>query len=716
MVKANNQANGLITKELKELRQRVSELEAAKNELARTEAALRESETRYHRLLDNTSDFIYSFDLEGRFTIVNRSVCEAFGLQADEIVGKNHIQLGFPEDFVQQWKEMQRRVLGGKVVTEEVSIQVPDGEVRTYEVNLRPLYNEDGLIIGFSGISRNITERNRYEMEAQRANRALKVLSECNQMVVRTENEETLWNEVCRILVEDGGYRLAWVGLAEQDREKTVRPVAQSGFEDSYLEKVNITWTDTATGRGPTGTAIRMGKAVIARDLLTDPNFAPWHKEAINRGCASLIALPLFANGKPLGVLNIYAQEPDAFNPQEVELLKEMANDLAYGMVTLRTRMKQKQAEERIRRQLHHMSALRKIDAAIATNLELQITLEILLDHLTNLLGIDAADVLQLKPRTQTLVYIAGCGLGSSDSELSRLSHSTGLAKQVMNQRRIIFSDLFKDKESLDQAKLLADEGFEAYMGLPLIAKGEIKGVLEIFNRTPLDPDPEWMDFLTGLSSQAAIAIYNAELLGDLKRMNLELSQAYETTIEGWSRTLDLRDEETEGHSKRVTEMTLLLARTMGMSEEELMHVRYGALLHDIGKMGVPDHILLKPEPLNEKEWEIMRRHTTFAYELLSPINYLQPALDIPYCHHEKWDGTGYPRGLKGEEIPLVARIFAVADVWDALRSDRPYREAWSEEEALEYIREQAGKHFDPQVVEVFLGLSRIKSNASLKR
>jgi len=188
-----------------------------------------------------------------------------------------------------------------------------------------------------------------------------------------------------------------------------------------------------------------------------------------------------------------------------------------------------------------------------------------------------------------------------------------------------------------------------------------------------------------------------------LQRSNIQLSLAHDATIEGWSRALELRDRETQGHTQRVTDLTVRLARAAGMSEEELAHVRRGALLHDIGKMGIPDAILLKPDTLTEEEWVVMRQHPTQAYELLSPIAYLRPALAIPYCHHEKWDGSGYPRGLKGEEIPLAARLFAVVDVWDALRSDRPYRPAWPDDKALEYIRSQAGKHFDPQAVELFL-------------
>jgi len=188
-----------------------------------------------------------------------------------------------------------------------------------------------------------------------------------------------------------------------------------------------------------------------------------------------------------------------------------------------------------------------------------------------------------------------------------------------------------------------------------------------------------------------------------LRSAHSELERAYDATIEGWSRVLDLRDKETQGHSVRVTEMTLHVARAMGMSEKDLVQVRRGALLHDIGKMGIPDNILLKPGPLTDKEWEIMRLHPTYAYQMLFPIPYLKAALDIPYNHHEKWNGQGYPRGLKGEQIPLAARIFTIVDVWDALRSNRPYRHAWPKDKVCEHIRSLSGTHFDPSLVDVFL-------------
>jgi len=199
---------------------------------------------------------------------------------------------------------------------------------------------------------------------------------------------------------------------------------------------------------------------------------------------------------------------------------------------------------------------------------------------------------------------------------------------------------------------------------------------------------------------------YLLSILGDINDRKISekaLQEAYDATIEGWSRAMDLRDKETEGHTERVTELALKLARAMNFPNDELIHLRRGGLLHDMGKLGVSDSILLKPGKLTDDEWQVMRLHPRLAHEMLSPIPYLKSALDVPYCHHEKWDGSGYPRSLKGEEIPLSARIFAIVDVWDALTSERPYRKAWTKKKTLQYIQEQSGLHFDPQIVKAFL-------------
>jgi putative nucleotidyltransferase with HDIG domain len=213
------------------------------------------------------------------------------------------------------------------------------------------------------------------------------------------------------------------------------------------------------------------------------------------------------------------------------------------------------------------------------------------------------------------------------------------------------------------------------------------------------------IDLCRTLAHQISLALANAQLHDSLMAVNRQLADAYDETLAGWAVALDMRDNETKGHSDRVLQLTLRLAAELGVPPENWQHVRRGALLHDIGKMGVPDSILQKPGPLTDDEWTVMKTHPQKALDMLGAIDFLVPALDIPYCHHERWDGAGYPRGLAGEEIPLVARIFAVVDVYDALTSDRHYRRGWSHEAALAYIREESGAHFDPAIVEAFLAL-----------
>ena len=263
---------------------------------------------------------------------------------------------------------------------------------------------------------------------------------------------------------------------------------------------------------------------------------------------------------------------------------------------------------------------------------------------------------------------------------MSALDRSTSVAGRVAKERRSIsILDLASEPASAPFREFLEREKFASYIGVPLIAKGNLMGVLEAFHRSPIRATSEWVEFLETLATQAALAIDNGGLFTELQQSNLSLALSYDATIEGWSRALDLRGGETEGHAHRVTEMTVGLARLMQVSEEQIVHIRRGALLHDIGKAAVPDSILHKPAALTEDEWKVMRRHPQVAYDLLSAVRYLEPALDIPFCHHEKWDGSGYPRGLAGERIPLAARIFAVADVYDSMTSHRSYRAAWPE-------------------------------------
>ena len=428
------------------------------------------------------------------------------------------------------------------------------------------------------------------------------------------------------------------------------------------------------------------------------------HWEARNRevddlGIGSVIGVPMLYRGELIGVLSASerAERHRRFTDDDVRLLALFAAQAASAVHNARL-------FDDAHRRLEQLQALHDIDTAISSSMDVRVTLNVFLDKVTTTLRVDAAEVLLLNQASKTLEHIAARGFRTSALQHSRLQLGRGYAGQAAAERRtIIVADLPASLGEFHRSPLLLEEGFVTYVAAPLVAKGQVKGVLELFHRSRLEPDHEWQAFLDTLAGQAAIAIDNATLVSDLQQANVELTMAYDTTLEGWSRALDLRDKETEGHTQRVTELTLRLARDMAVREDDMTQIRRGALLHDIGKMGIPDSILLKPGPLSEREWEIMRQHPVFAFQLLNPIPHLRQALDIPLYHHEKWDGTGYPQGLKGEQIPLAARIFAIADVWDALRSDRPYRKAWPEEQARAYIEAQAGKHFDPRVVETLV-------------
>ena len=475
-------------------------------------------------------------------------------------------------------------------------------------------------------------------------------------------------------------------------------------------EKTGEVVFDLTTGRWATITGLHMPPGVgVGNQVLV--NRTPYRSEDIRSDphvyrpdlfgvVQCLLCVPLFNNENVVGLLYIGRDKP--ILPAEERLTLAVGNIAASAI-------QRAQLHEQTQRQVERLTALRAIDQAILSTLDLQSILNLLLEQVTAQLGTDAAALLLYQPQFQWMEIAAGKGLRISSLQQNvRIRLGESHAGRAALERKLEYiPDLSGIHDELTAHLETAGEHFTSFVAFPLIAKDEIKGVLELFHRTQLDIDPEWVNLLETLGNQAAIAIDNAQLFSRQQQANLSLQIAYDDTIEGWSRALDLRDKETEGHTLRVTDLTLQLAQTMGIPEHELVHIRRGALLHDIGKMGIPDQILLKTGPLTEEEWEIMRRHPTYAFEMLSPIRYLHSAVDIPFCHHEKWDGTGYPRGLKGEDIPLVARIFAVVDVWDALTSDRPYRSAWSQEQALQYIQEQAGKHFDPTCVQAFIDVLR---------
>ncbi len=357
--------------------------------------------------------------------------------------------------------------------------------------------------------------------------------------------------------------------------------------------------------------------------------------------------------------------------------------------------------------QLQRMTAMRMIDQAIINSQDLQWTMRVILHQVAIQLEIPAVAVLLASPYGGMLEYFQAYGFHSKAYENFHLNPGQGFAGQAFaTGRRVFIANLRDAGQADDRLGWMLTEGYVSYVAMPLASKDKVAGVIELYTNTAFEPNEEWYDFLEALSQQAAIAVENVSLISQLSSSNLEIMQSYNSTIIGLSGALELRDNDTQGHSLRVTELTLRVARELRIPADQMDHIRRGALLHDIGKVGIPDAILLKPGPLSSDEWDVMRRHPHLAKDILSPVPFLRPALEIPLYHHERWDGSGYPYGLKGDKIPLAARIFAVVDVWDALLADRPYRKAWDKERAKAYLRAQAGILFDPDIVEVFIRVS----------
>jgi GAF domain-containing protein len=386
------------------------------------------------------------------------------------------------------------------------------------------------------------------------------------------------------------------------------------------------------------GRTFTSGTRFISAELKNDPLLFEPNRESMAAGLSGIF-VPIQSTGGPVGVL-VIAVDKNRQISEELNLLSILAEITGNSIHRV-------QLYEQSQMQVRRLTTLRDIDAAIASSFDLRLTLNILMDQTINHLNVDAVDIGLYHPDIQSLTYLASAGFQNPAPTRPHIRLGEGLAGQViLRQSTLHVTDLQNAPETRNEI-FIRREGFVTYIGIPLVVKGQIKGVFEVFHRTPLSPTLDWMEFLHTLAGQAAIAIDSSQLFENLQRSNQELMQAYDTTLEGWARALELRDRETEGHTRRVTQLTMRLARFMGVSDSEMINIHRGVLLHDIGKMGVPDHILKKTGKLNSEEWKEMKQHPIYAYNLLAPISYLRGALDIPYCHHEHWAGKRYPASKK---------------------------------------------------------------------
>lgn len=658
------------------------------------EEALREAESQYRTLVEQLPMIVHinSPDDIGQAVYVSPQAEAILGYTSSEWLAHPRFwQTAIhPDDRRRVLERVERANKTHEQFDVEFRMIARDGRVAWFRDQAAPVVDEAGRILQWQGLMIDVTETKKREREWEaiaRLSNALRQTQTVREILPRLLDET--------LLVMDTDQGSIWLR----------HPLTNRLYISEQRRR-----GDPSPGTFPQGqeimeAAIGAGRPLIQRDLQNDARIPERIRKVIPPGIGGA-SVPLAAAGKALGAMFVSVELPREITADELRVLGALA-DLGANAIH------RAQLFEETVKHLDRLAALRSIDIAISSSFDLQMILSVVLDKVIKELKVDAADILLLKPESLMLNYAAGKGFWTGSPGTASLPVGEGLPGRTVLQREIMYIDDLKrvDKEP-GRATLMTDERFVSYYGVPLVAKGKVKGVLELFNRSPLAQDTDWMQFLEALAGQTAIAIDSSSTFQELQRSNLELALAYDATIEGWSRALDLRDHETEGHTLRVTEMALKLARAMGMGDDALVQLRRGGLLHDIGKMGVPDSILLKPDRLDGEDWAIMRQHPQLAYDMLAPIAYLRPALDIPYCHHERWDGAGYPRGLKGQEIPLAARIFAVIDVWDALSHDRPYRAARTEQDVLDYIRSEGGRQFDPAVTEAFLRLMAAESIA----
>jgi PAS domain S-box-containing protein len=644
--------------------------------------ALARSEKRYRQLFETVQEGIWSFDEANVTTYVNETMAGMLGYTIEDIIGRSLLSFLDDENRKTAIKQFERLSQGNSEQYDCEFIH-RDGHHVYAQLHATALHNEEGHYTGALALVNDVTVRRMRERELEAIARMANALRETSSQ-----------QEIARAFLDQMLYIFRGKGAALAEREPSgeVRFVYGAGAWKNWIGSQNPSLLEV------TASVMDSGKPLVSQNTTVDLSLAfPDLLGYLN----TVICLPLIIHKQTIGAFwlgkpRLITTNPQTISQDEVKLLSAAAD---IGASALQRALLLEQTELRLRR----MSALRDITLTISTSLNVHNTLEQLLKHVVSKLGVSAASVLLYNAEEKRLDFAAGQNLKPMPRVGAFVMLKSDYASQAVQTGHVITASHQPEvMQGFDRSWTQSLEGYQHYEAIPLIAKGQPKGVLELFYHTAPTIDAEWLDFLSSISTQVAITLDNAELFERLHISNQDLIMAYDATIEGWSHAMELRDREMEGHAERVAEITLMLAKKFGLDQEQLVHIRRGALLHDIGKMAISDNVLYKVGSFTPHEWEIMRRHPEYAYQLLYPIAYLRPAIDIPYCHHERWDGKGYPRGLKGEEIPLAARIFTIVDVWDALRSDRPYRKGWSAEKVSEYIRMGSGTMFDPNVVKVF--------------
>ncbi len=444
-------------------------------------------------------------------------------------------------------------------------------------------------------------------------------------------------------------------------------------------------------GKGMIGLVIEEGKPIRSLDVPSDPHYvetAPGIKYGIYA--------PIVIEGNIEGAIGVESKDY-SFTESDLRLLSSIGEIVGMTVRSLRL-------IEMLRERVKWLEILHQINQQIGIEAKPEELYQILVDKAVEATSAESAALLIYDPDKNILQKEVACGwLGTVFDR--PLTPDEGISGKIFRTGRLHLSPLISEDPLLIPRNREFVPPDAADIGVPVVAEGRVLGVFHIAIKAPAPFDTEFVDIVEMFGSYTGIVIGRMQLIEALRDADRQMRKAYDETLEGWARAIGLRDDDTLQHTMSVVKIAIAIGKRLGLDPKKIEDLRRGALLHDVGKIGIPDAILRKPGPLNDKEAAIMQTHTSFGYELLRPINYLEGAFVVPYCHHERWDGTGYPRQLQGEDIPLLARIFAVADVYDAMTRDRPYRPAHSPQDAVDYVRSQSGRHFDPRVVGAFLAI-----------
>ncbi len=638
------------------------------------EESLSKSERKFSSTFHlNPNGMAISDIVTSKFIDVNEVFTSQTGYSREEIIGNSAEDLQMwvnPDDREQVINALKEK---GEIKSSEVLMRVKNDNIRNVLFSARFIeIEQDHYLLTFA---QDITDRKRAEEELIRVNRALRMLSDTNHALIQIMDEATLLNEVCRIIVDVGGYRMAMVGFAEHDEAKTILPVAHAGFESGYIESINVTWADNERGRGPGGTAIRTGKPSIAHNIQQDPAFALWREAAIERGYKSNIALPLISAGQTFGELSIYSADTDAFDAREVEILKELADNLAFGITSLRKHVKGEQAEVALRESEEQYRLIAENTADTIAVYDLNLNPTYISPSILNLRGYTVQETM-----TQAWNQI----LTPDSLELT--------------------TKMFADQMALESSGT-ADPARTAYIDLEEYCKDGSTIWVELAASFLRDNNFKPIGILTVTRNITARKQAELELQKTLER----LRKSFGATVQVMASALEARDPYTAGHQKRVADLARSIATEMGLNKDKIEGIRTAGSIHDIGKLAIPSEILTKPTKLTDLEFSLIKEHSESGYEMLKNVESPWPLAQIVYQHHERMNGSGYPRKLKGEEIIIEARIMAVADVVEAMASHRPYRPGLGLDAALEEIEKNKGIIYDADVVDACLRLFREK-------